>query len=67
MSEEYFVSPHHDIEAAFNALNAIESQDVALSLGKRAEARIRRNALFIIDKALQEIAGTWEEDTDPED
>jgi hypothetical protein len=66
--EEYCLTeyPHENIEAAYNALLALEDLDVAMYGGKRMEARLKRNALKIIDKALQEIADSYEE-TEEED
>ena len=62
MADEYqYVSPHDDINAAYNALLAIQDIDCDM-YGKRLKPRIERNSLFIIDKALQEIVKQWESD-----
>jgi hypothetical protein len=70
MSEEdelYYIYPHDDISAAYNALLALEGLDIAMYGGKRMEARIRRNALKIIDKALQDIADDYEDKNDDDE
>ena len=64
--ENEYVSPHDDISAAYNALNAIQDIDCDM-YGKRLKPRIERTCLFIIDKSLQEIAKQWEDVKEEED
>lgn len=61
-SEIYF-----DIEAARNVLESMESVDAKCYLSDRAINRMKKDALFVMRKAIRSLAESWENEKDEDE